>query len=545
MNLISSASLKEKIKNFISTDYAVLILIAGITFFACFYYFKSFGIYGDDWDAGTYWRFNSLNQGLHYWWSVWAGEVNNFRPLAAALPIMWFYSFKMFGLPGVFLSIYLVHALLGFLIYKFFSKITEKDISILGALFFVLYPTNNAYLWQVATSYVLSLCFIMGAVLAYKAEKRKLIAIILLFISLLINEAPIMLFFMVLIPEQKISLKEFWESLKKFLLFFLPIVFVYAFARISAEHANLIVGGRTKNLVGSFHLFAYIFQFLQAVFVVTCMSWVLAVWKMVKDFHAIGYGAWLIAGLEFFIIRAIIFNKSFLANTKEKIENNFFYFFIAGLLLIIAGRYYGFYFQPSINTLNLDSRYYYAASFGGVVMLVGVMLFFKTRFPQYWKYTLTFFISLIAFLSVFKHSVQLDYANSWTQAKIFWQQFVKQYPSLKDGELAIVYVQPRELGHLVGVGEAIGDLRKVFPYVYKSNVYAVTTFLTQSINFEKDAVCINSHPFWENKCFSTGSVDVLEFKNQNLTIKKPANNLLGSKVNYISFPEGLKNIILK
>ncbi|MBI5530069.1 MAG: hypothetical protein HY918_01035 [Candidatus Doudnabacteria bacterium] len=534
----------KKIKLFFLSDLGIFIMLSLVVFIANFLYFKNFGIYGDDWDAGIYLRFNGLREGVHYWWSVWAGEINNFRPIAVILPIVWFYFFKFFGLPGVHFSIFLIHATAAFLIYKYFSGYAEKYIAFLGALFFALYPTNNAYLWQVATTYVLSLCFVLLSVLSYQ-KKYKFLAAFLFLFSVLVNEATAMLFVLALIPKHTVSRAEFIKQFKEFAYFFIPILALYIAVRVGFEHTGLIVGGRTKGLLNNFKFSVYLFQFIQAFAVVFFTSWGLAGWKIIQNFKDLNWLTWLVGIAIFAFIRASFETELFKDKNQESLRANYLYFLIGGFVLIFAGRYYGFYFQPSINTLNLDSRYYYAASLAGPVFLVGLLIYAKANFSKFWPNIVTLVAIILGILGIFKISVQRDYANAWLASKEFWRQEIKAFPALRENELVVVYVPKRKLGQLVGVGEAIGDLRKLFPFVYGPTVNGVTTFLTQSIDQTPESFCINSHPFWINRCFQKNNVEVLTFEDNKLVLRKKANPSPDSRSFEQNLPEALKNIILK
>ena len=486
------------IKNFFkrilhSPDFLALIMLAGVFFLVCFLHIKSFGVYGDDWSAGTYLYNNSAMAALWEWWVHWGGEVANFRPLAAILPLMWYFVFKYWSLTGIFLLIYGLYLAAGWLLYAFLKKSLSPLVAVAASLLFLVYPTNNFYLWQVTATYPLSLIFLFSAIHLFYKKRYGWVFCLLLF-SLLVNEGVFFLFFLALLPDHKLAdWKELAAAFLNWISVTLSAVVLYAILRITLEAKGIIVGGRAVGVLGHLHIFSYLAQFVQSYLVVLLTSWCFAAWKILF----FGRAADFVIGIIVAAISAWVFlslNRIAAPARVDKIPA--WYVMVMGLLLIIAGRYYGFYYVPSINTLSLDSRYYFAASLGGAVFFAGLLelLIQRWRSKQAGVIILLVLSLTFGFLAVFKASVQRDYQASWRQAKAIWLNLFKAVPNLQPGQVVILQTPPVVLGELVYWPQALGDLRLIIPRIYNPAARAYASGNISGMSFQQSQICFTAPP---------------------------------------------------
>jgi hypothetical protein len=485
-------ALKNSLKKFFqSSDFFALVMLAGVFFLACFLHFRSFGVYGDDWSAGTYLYHNSLGAALREWWAMGSGEIANFRPLAIILPIMWYFVFQFAGLAGVALVIYILYLSLGWLLYKLLKRSLSPLVALVASLLFLVYPTNNFYLWQVTSTYPLSLIFLFCGVNFFYRKNYWLVFCFLL-LSLLVNEGVFFLFFIALLPTQKLAnLKELVAPFSRWLAVTLPAVVLYGILRVVLEAKGIISGGRAVEVLGHFQLVAYAGQFVKSYLVVLVSSWGFVGWKLLYFARPADF---LIGSAVAAISVPVFWRMAKFNNPAGAGKIPVWYIMVMGLALIIAGRYYGFYYVPSINVLNLDSRYYFAASLGGAVFFAGVLEYLIRRFSFKRGMVVILLVLALGFgtLAAFKSSVQRDYTVSWSQAKAVWRSLLSSVPSLQPGQVIILNTPPVVLGELVGLNQGLGDLHLLIPRIYDS---AATGYVNSSITamtFPKNLVCITT-----------------------------------------------------
>lgn len=487
-----------EVKNYLkkicgSADFLSLIMLAGVFFLVSFLHFRSFGVYGDDWSAGTYLYHNSVSAALWEWWAQWGGEIANFRPLAAILPLIWFVVYQYLGLAGVFLVIYGLYVFAGWLLYKLLKKSLSPLVALTASMLFLVYPTNNFYLWQVTATYPLSLIFLFGAAHFFKS-KRYLFVFCSLLASLLTNEGAFFLFFIAMLPTQKLAnWKEFFAPLYGWLAVTLPAVLLYGIVRVILETKGLIAGGRAVGVLGHLNAISYLSQFVKSYLVVLVTSWGFAAWKILHFFR------WpdLVIGLTAATVSTWVFWKISKLKSKEEAGSiPAWYIMAMGLVLIIAGRYYGFYYVPSINVLNLDSRYYFAASLGGALFFAGLLEYLIQR----WRSKQGAIIILLAlslifgFLAVFKSSVQRDYEASWVQAKAIMRSFLSAVPSLQPGQVVILNTPPVVLGELVGPMQVLNALHLLVPRIYNPAARGYISANISGLSFQEKQICITAIP---------------------------------------------------
>jgi hypothetical protein len=485
-----------------STEGVVYISLTAICFVSCFLLLRTFGVYGDDWYSSTFLYNNSLWSSVKYW-IEWKGEINNFRPMAVFLPFLWHLGYAALGLSGVFLVIGGLYSLVACLFYKIITRFTPPLIAFAASVLLILYPTNNFYLWQATSTYPLGLMFVLVAVLFFLKNKYAM-AFVFLLCGALSNEASIFVFALALIPNKKISLLEFRRNFISWLKVAGVAVVLYAVARVIAEKTGFLAVERLGFTFDTFNPVSYVLQFFKSIFVVLASSWGFAGWKILKTFQI----QHLFVGLLSVAIFALVF-----LHFKRKNLNNLpafapaWYLLVAGILLICAGRYYGFYFVPSINVLNLDSRYYFSASVGGAVFFAGLiqLIWYKINAKHQKVFALAM-CTVVLFLGVFKYEVQADYSESWKKGKAIWKQLFEQVPSLQPGEVVVVKFPFRPLGTLVDTGEAVGDLRFMIPSIYGPQTLGFSSNFLQEERRTGENICFDSAPYYEDYCVTIDKV---------------------------------------
>lgn len=492
------SKLKALFKKNIGRNFSVAIFLAlGIIIFVTgYWHLGSLGIYGDDWGASTYVFQPNITRAVSDWWRAGAGEVANFRLLDSVLPVFWYGVFQLFGLKGIIVFNFLCFFVLSWLFYLILKQHVSWITAFLAAVIFSLYPTNNAYLWQVTLSYTLSLICVFSAVLLFYKQRLGWTLFFLL-AAIFINEGTFFIFSLALLFPGTQKISEFKPILIKWLKIVIPLTLIYGFTRIGLEMVGLTGGNRAVSILHNFNLASYIFQFFKAEAVVLLISWALAAWKLYYYFNV----NYIFIG----VLAAVISFFGLLQIQKNSIEQKSFtrplLLILAGLILICAGRYYGFYYVPSINSLNLDCRYYFAASVGGAVVFAGL---FEFLLKKYTRARLALFIVaalLVGYLVSFRIAVQNDYAVAWNESKKIWKELLLVLPHVPENSFLYVEIPGKKLGKPVTEFEAVGDLRVTLGLLGRNDILAVTSPFVTNLSLSGTEACVTSPPFYSNRCF--------------------------------------------
>ncbi|MBL8030451.1 MAG: hypothetical protein JNN11_04355 [Candidatus Doudnabacteria bacterium] len=495
-----------------------LCLVLGvIIFFTGYAKARSIGLYGDDWGAATFLFEDNVRDAVKDWWHFGSGEISNFRMLDSVLPILWFYAFRLGGMLGVVLVSFFIYWGLAVLLFKILTKSLSVRTAFFGSLLFALYPTNNAYLWHVTLSYSVALLLVFWAVLLFKQSSyKKSLAVLLA--SILVNEGVFFIYFLAMLPNvgENVTRNSLWANLKKWLFIVFGILVVYVAARVGAEVTGITGGNRAVSVLGSFNLFAYIAQFIKSFAVVLVIGFAGIFWKIYNAFSSSHIWAGVLTSVLAFVslryLKVIELN-----NLNEKSDRRVALFAVLiGLMLIVAGRYYGFYYVPSINILNLDSRYYFAASVGGAVFFAGVFEHLQARYFMLHKLWLIIMCVTLGLCGLMRFEVQKDYADATIEAGSFWKSLHPVVLGAPENSFLYVQIPERVLGRPVGLFEASGDLRNLLPKMYDSGVRGVTSAYVQKVVYEEDRVCLNSSPFYFNTCFQNKDFYSFEWKDGEL-----------------------------
>ncbi len=499
----------------------VFLSLALIIFISGYLHLKSMGLYGDDWGASTYVFQPNIGGAVKEWWNAGSGEIGNFRFLAVIIPILWYILFAIFGQIGPVILNFLVFTLLAYLFFKILQNHVSTTAAFFGAVLFALYPTNNAYFWQVTLSYDLAMLAVFSAIIFYYKNKIWQ-TILLLIISLLLNEAVFFVFALALLPPKTLEFLPLKNNFKSWLKVVLPILIIYALVRVGVEAFGLIGDSRAVNSLHSFQLFSYLKQFVTGQAVVLIISYGLMLWKLRHSFMPVDIIIGLLCGS--LVFWQLIINKG--TEAVNSIGSKINYLLILGIILIFAGRYYGFYYVPSINVLNLDSRYYFAASVGGALFFTAIFQWLMIKVKP--NVIIGLASGLIIFLGMLRWEVQRDYVTAYQSSSLIWQQILSQVKSPADDLFLVIDIPQRTLGNPVGLFEAMGDLRVLAPRLYDSSIVAVSTPYIQNLNKKDDNWCLNSSPFYLNKCFSSKNTVQMNWKNNQLILVNGDLNLLNS-----------------
>lgn len=521
MNDSSAAILLKKITG---RQTVIFFSLAIFTFLSCFITFRSVGLYGDDWGAASYLTSHSTIGALRGW-IQWHGEIDNFRPLAGLSSVIWYWGYYWFGLSGVALSIWAAFSVLYYLTYVILSKFVSPLSAYFATILFILYPTNNFYLWQVTTIYPLSLILVFSAVLLYWRKQRPL-AFLFYLAAALTNESTLFIFLLALLPAEKISFQDLKKSFFSWLKLSSVAIVLYAAVRVISEKIGWVKGGRLAYVLKTFNLLSYIAQFIKGLFIVLFVSWGFVAWKIFTSFKP----SQLLAGLLAVALAYLIWIVLQKYPAVPTVRPPAWYLLVAGAVLVCAGRYYGFYYVPSINVLNLDSRYYFASSSGAVIFFAGLIeTVVQSKVYKYKTFFTLLMFAIIFCLGVFKYEVQLDYVNAWTEAKNFWHQLITKVPALEPGETILVDFPDRTIGNLVSSGVAIGDLGVFVPGVYGQQTHGFVLSQIESSTTSGDQKCLDATPDITNLCVDQGKIYYFKWDGTTLLVFGNGNNLVARK----------------
>ena len=489
----------------------VFIALAAVIFVAGYWHANSIGLYSDDWGASTYLFQHTLGQAVVDWWHHGSGDVTLFRFLVVATPILWYWAFGLFGSTGVVLLNYVCFVGLAFLFFLLLKKHVSLPVAFAGALLFALYPCNNAYLWQVTMSYTLALLAMFGALLCYY-RGRYFWSVLLLVASVFLNEAVLFLFVLALLPPGSVSWPQIKVQVKTWLKLMIPVLVLYVGIRLVSESLGITGGDRTVYVLQHFQLIPYLRQFITGEAVVLVIAYAAIVWKIL---HAFSWSSVLVGLFTAFVAWWTI-RGQLTSGGQERALTRTLYLVLAGAILICAGRYYGFYYIPSFNVLNLDTRYYFAASVGGAVLYAGVLQWLLERFGR--RVFIVLFSITILVLSMARWEVQQDYAAGFRESSRVWQQLLAKVAAPAAGTFIVVDIPDRELGKPVGLLESLGDLRDLMPKLYNGDVAAASSPYIQNLTISGNQTCVDSTPLYNHACFPSANFVYLRWENSQLTL---------------------------
>jgi hypothetical protein len=149
-------------------------LLAVITFLSHFWYFRSFGIYEDDWAyvPRMFWPWAQIGRQIIAEFINWPQG----RPLHFALPLaIGGLNAKWGGLPGIYLGGYLIVVTNILLFYYLAKRCLPGVVAVAGALTFCLFPADTTKLYiNCFHSFQTSLTFLLLASLCHLSGRRLL-----------------------------------------------------------------------------------------------------------------------------------------------------------------------------------------------------------------------------------------------------------------------------------------------------------------------------------------------------------------------------------
>jgi tetratricopeptide (TPR) repeat protein len=403
---------------------------------------SGFGLHVDDWMWVNQERWGEVL----YW-------ILTERPLHGAMFALAYYLFG-FVIPNYYLLLWPVHALTGVVLFLTLDIILKRDrlLSFFLSAIFTVYPAVLTRIWfaTYGTHVGMFLCSLAFYALVrfFSSVKRRiwlyLLSLLLYFLGLMGSELPMALIgiapLVIFLTDrgETCSTGQRWKSAFLWTAPFGGPVLLYAFYRFYLmPHWGLldikVVSWQLQNI------YEFVPRMISGFKVLLCSSWELAAEKVLAPGHlperaAMCTGVTLACGaLSYLVYR--------LSQTDAQERGNLPGYrwtaglFAAGILLVILG------YLPIIPTIYYPELYFfasrvnYAASIGGAVLVVSVLIVVSRLLlrGQMGIYLFGLLGSiLLGFVSTSNYVIQQEYVWAWRIQAQVWNNVLFIAPAVKD-----------------------------------------------------------------------------------------------------------------
>ncbi|SHJ85645.1 hypothetical protein SAMN02745216_02400 [Desulfatibacillum alkenivorans DSM 16219] len=356
------------------------------------------------------------------------------RPLGFALIAPFSYiGVKLGGLPGVYITGYLMLLANAALFFLLVRKFAGQNAAVLGTLAFCLFPAVTVKAW--ATHFMgnePALFFMLAAFLLYLSPHRRW-SYLLIFLAAITYESTLLPFAAAPLLDQK-SEERLARRLLRHGAALAVLLAVYCIIRMNLGEPRM-----TRQLA-SMGLGQISFKALTAM--------VIGPWTILKSFSILpllNSGAFSMSGI---ISMALIFLCSLVVLVwwTEREDRPFAIPWnkIVPAFVLLALSYPMAFFPPHwppVALAGTASRVHFAAAFGGS-MAAGIILAYLFELAAHKAKTAVFVVfasCCFALLGGFHLSVQQDYAKSARLQKEFWTQVLALCPDM--GENAVIFAE--------------------------------------------------------------------------------------------------------
>jgi hypothetical protein len=436
------------------------LLILAVALFAAHYvYFRSLGLYEDDYayiSQALGWHLGDLIQYLKVVMTLPQG-----RPLGYLLPhLAAFVGGRIGGLGMVYILGYLVQITNVFLFYFLLSRIGLRGTAWIGALVFGLFPADTTHIFLMhSLGLHTSLTFLLLAAHSYLSGHKAWAHWISLG-SLLTYESPYLVFLAIplLGPVwDRRLLKELWRHAAVWLGILLAVVGLRA-----------VVGeGRIETLGSSPQgILVMLGHSLESLVIGPAVSlWMFLYgpgWMLLHWFAGLGFilagsfaiFAWLLSrrgseSIEGEADRVLVLPLKLPGTSASRrlvlpLSRTAQLLLAALIMLSLA---YGFSFThfPPTTTYGRLTSVHLAAAFGGALLFAGVasLLLAGARSRLLRSGAIIVLALYLALLVAYRFSIQLDFRQAWQNERTFWSAAMAQVPDMQDGTL--IFVVNRDL----------------------------------------------------------------------------------------------------
>lgn len=431
-----------------------LLVLAAVLWLAHYFYFRSLGLYEDDYSHTSPplgWHLSDLLQYVRVLVTWPLG-----RPLGFFLgSFLAFLGGKLGGLSTIYFIGYLVQITNALLFYFLLRRLGQQRIAWIGALAFAFFPADTTHIFLMhALGLHTSLTFLLVASHCYLSGQKSLAHLFSLG-ALLTYESPYMVFLAIPLLCRPWDRKLAGEMLRHIAVWLVIMLAVVAIRTAIGEGRIEDLGSSPANLVTTVsHILAAL-----AIGPAVSMSvfwsgpqWTLPHWNRELTYVFLG----CLPVLAWTLIRAAaradkedtgrpLLPRSKLVDQQKPLD-------FAGpraqsiriplTALIMLSLAYGLsftHFPPTVTYGRLTSVHL-AAAFGGALLFAWISGLFLT-FAQSHRFRIVGIAIVALYLSLivaYRFSIQQNFRQAWANEQKFWASAVAQIPDMTDGTIILV-----------------------------------------------------------------------------------------------------------
>ena len=442
-----------------------LLFLALIIWVANYFYFRSFGLYEDDYayiSQSLGWHLSDL---LNYLYVLVTWPQG--RPLGYLLPhFLAFLGGQLGGLSTVYIIGFLVQVTNVFLFYFLLKRLGSRTSALIGAIAFGFFPADTTHIFLMhSLGLHTSLTFLLIASHCYLSD-HKTISYVFGLGSLLTYESPYMVFLAVPLlgqPWDKKLVKEMIRHVAVWLGILLVVVAIRA----------AIGEGRIETLGSSpEHIVITLGKILVALAMGPSVSLAMFAigpgrtllhWNRDLTFVFLGclaIFAWMVSRLKTGILEEKInISSAFhikIFDRQKTLRFSFPYpqtiklLFTSLVMLCLA---YGFsftHFPPTARYGRMTSVHL-AAAFGGALLFATIcsILLAYAKSHRLKNLVIVFLTLYLSLLTTYRFSIQQDFKQAWKNEQTFWTSAVSLIPDMTDGTMIFVLSHDLSTTHFI------------------------------------------------------------------------------------------------
>lgn len=416
--------------NHLNNDLRMFLLIAVINSLAYFWYSSQFGIYEDDHfriPEAINMTLGELRNTLSYYWLNLSATQG--RPLhIIAIFLGSFIGFQLGGLWGIYMIAYLITTLTIFLFYKLLSRLQVSPVfTICGTLAFALFPSDTTRIWLTGVFGIYSsLIFLLLALQSYLSN-QKIIAYILMTISLFWYETVFLLFItapLFTFNQSKNLVKELLQNVLILGIIFASVIFI---RKIGGESrvTDLKLGETIKTVI---------FQSLLGP-ITSLKMFIYATWTSFKSIFSENLIIFTIVAFVIILISLFYFLQAKESSSNQKIK------LLSGigcLTLILA---YPLTFTVSATVINgAGTRVHLAAIFGSS-LIIGCLCHLIFSVFKHYRQSRIAIVIISCYFSLLVTAgilIQKDYRLNWQYQQDFWSQLLPLITDINQDNIILI-----------------------------------------------------------------------------------------------------------
>ena len=455
------------------------LFLAAVCFAADFFQFRHFGPLTDDWSfvGPIIW---DTQESL---FQKFLAQANTYerRPLRSVESILLWTAYKGAGFSGIFLTLWAALSANAILLYVLLKRRWPEPLALLGALLFLLFPSDTTHTWPsyLVARLALGYCFVACLLFAAGHYRSSIVACLAAVFSYELS-----LFVFVLAPwfADGGTRKSVYRGFS-ILAGALSIYFLWRLAgpldlRVST----------TWNQWDANTAYQYLMEFPRAV-VLTCLVWPLK--SLIEVVHPQArFAALLFLGFSVFTIRFLRrgfefeeTQRAYSIETKPPLiamRTDLYTWKLLGSIAwgslgIMAAASLSFWAAPSTE-ISVVSRYNYFFSPGGAIVITATLAILF-RFVAYKTVRTTLLIVAIAIASAmfgFRVRIQSEWSEAATRQRSIMREIVAQLPAPPANTRVIVDYRENERTRSINAFSGVRwESEAVFRWLYGPEISGV------------------------------------------------------------------------